>query len=789
MKPEYFSPVLASGKEDIGRIAQTLADRMNAYLVETFGSPEEGKAACRGEALDFLNTLDPEATKYDFWVLTPDGSKNPKPVPHHRIGTLDKWFDWMWGMNRAGGGVFVTVHASDGRGRKTENITRPRAIIADFDKGIPPSVPLVPNIVVSSSEGKAHDYWLIDPSTAPSVSDWQPIEDAWVNGLGGDQNARDAARILRLPGFFHVKDQENPQLVTAQYLREDPYTWAELVAAAPKAQQAQQNPKNATGAATGPSTWAMQSATEYADPQTVQDLRSALGFLKPDSDDRKTWIDVAHYLRKLGNTGFELWDTWSRASDKYDPLDQVHRWKTVHPDSVNVGYKAVFERAQAAGWVNTRAKVDPDTGEINQHVGGFGYTQAQVDEFKAADPTREFSYDNDTGSWHEVRKPEPTFTRVSLADVFTNPPPDQEYVWDGLIPRGVLTLLSANGGTGKSLKSLQLAAHRAVEKPFLGLQTKRTGKTLYFSAEDSTDIVRRRFASVCKADSLNPAEVSENLIVLDATDNPALYVEKMAAGVRGGEKTHAYNKLAAMIKDEGVDFLIVDNASDSYDADPIDRQRVGEFVRLLVKLVKAQQGTVLLLAHVNRNTARGHGSNSQDFADSAAWHNKARSRLFLKAEKENSPDLILEHQKANLGRKREPLLLTMREYGGVVLRGAGVDFSGLMARQEGREDDMAAAALLKILAEYESREQYASPSPTARNNVFSLLRADPLFKKLNLSAEDVKRLVQQSSRAAWIEPLEYKSAHTRKYCQRWTVTAKGKAHIDVCAPTSPTSPT
>lgn len=548
-------------------------------------------------------------------------------------------------------------------------------------------------------------------------------------------------------------------------------------------------PKKATEATTGPSTWAMQSATEYADPQTVQDLRSALGFLKPDSDDRKTWIDVAHYLRKLGNTGFELWDTWSQASDKYDPLDQRHRWHTIYPDTVSVGYKAVFERAQAAGWVNTRLKVDPSTGEINQHIGGFGHTQAQVDEFKAADPNREFSYDNDTGSWHEVRKPEPTFTRVSLADVFTNPPPDQEYVWEGLIPRGVLTLLSANGGTGKSLKSLQLAAHRAVEKPFLGLQTKRTGKTLYFSAEDSTDIVRRRFASVCKADSLNPAEVSENLIVLDATDNPALYVEKMAAGVRGGEKTHAYNKLAAMIKDEGVDFLIVDNASDSYDADPIDRQRVGEFVRLLVKLVKAQQGTVLLLAHVNRNTARGHGSNSQDFADSAAWHNKARSRLFLKAEKENSPDLILEHQKANLGRKREPLLLTMREYGGVVLRGAGVDFSGLMARQEGREDYMAAAALLKILAEYESREQYASPSPTARNNVFSLLRADPLFKKLNLSAEDVKRLVQQSSRAAWIEPLEYKSAHTRKYCQRWTVTAKGKAHIDVCAPTSPTSPT
>jgi hypothetical protein len=69
-------------------------------------------------------------------------------------------------------------------------------------------------------------------------------------------------------------------------------------------QKTQQGTKQATGST--------EYATEYADPQTVQDLRSALGFLKPDSDNRKTWIDVAHYLRKLGTTGFELWDTWSQ---------------------------------------------------------------------------------------------------------------------------------------------------------------------------------------------------------------------------------------------------------------------------------------------------------------------------------------------------------------------------------------------------------------------------------------------------------------------------------------------
>ena len=63
------------------------------------------------------------------------------------------------------------------------------------------------------------------------------------------------------------------------------------------------------------------------------------------------------------------------------------------------------------------------------------------------------------------------FKRVSIADVLTNPPEPQKYVWGGRIPVGELTLLSAHGGTGKSTFALQLAAHTATDTPFLGLPT------------------------------------------------------------------------------------------------------------------------------------------------------------------------------------------------------------------------------------------------------------------------------------------------------------------------------
>jgi len=63
------------------------------------------------------------------------------------------------------------------------------------------------------------------------------------------------------------------------------------------------------------------------------------------------------------------------------------------------------------------------------------------------------------------------FKRVSIADVLSNPPEQQRYIWGGRIPVGELTLLAAHGGTGKSTFALQLAAHAATDTPFLGLQT------------------------------------------------------------------------------------------------------------------------------------------------------------------------------------------------------------------------------------------------------------------------------------------------------------------------------
>ena len=365
------------------------------------------------------------------------------------------------------------------------------------------------------------------------------------------------------------------------------------------------------------------------------------------------------------------------------------------------------------------------------------------------------------------------FSVVSLADVFTDPPPPQEYVFGHYIPRGVLTLLSGHGGGGKSYFALQLSAHYAVGLDFVGQRVARTGRVLYFSAEDNADMIRRRFAQVCQADGLDPAEVAQSLLVLDATDNPALYQEDERG--RRGEQTAAYGGLAATIDEQGVDFLVIDNASDTFDSDPINRRRVGEFIRWLVALVKYRNGTVLLLAHVNRATAAGFTNKAEeDYADSAAWHNKARSRLYLSVDKSDRRMVTISHQKANLGQLQPPLELYMRDSGGLTLR---ADFSGLTSRGGDTQADHT-AVIVALIGEFYRMGQFISPYRTARNNAFKMLRTEKNFPRGIKTLDQLAPVLVDAQRRGLLEIEDYRTKD-RKAGERWKVAS---------APSAPSAP-
>jgi hypothetical protein len=127
-------------------------------------------------------------------------------------GTLNQHADELSSLNQRGAGVFVMANRGDGivhAGNKTcrtnSNVRSIRALFADAD-GVPlePILKIAPppHIIVESSPGKWHIYWLTHDTPMEEFSDRQMTI---AKLFGTDPAVKDLARVMRLPGFLHQK--------------------------------------------------------------------------------------------------------------------------------------------------------------------------------------------------------------------------------------------------------------------------------------------------------------------------------------------------------------------------------------------------------------------------------------------------------------------------------------------------------------------------------------------------------------------------------------------------------
>jgi putative DNA primase/helicase len=374
---------------------------------------------------------------------------------------------------------------------------------------------------------------------------------------------------------------------------------------------------------------------------------------------------------------------------------------------------------------------------------------------------------------------------INVKDVISYPSDAPAFAWEGYLPMGVASMLGAHGGTGKSTIALMLAVSVASGRPLFGIPVKQ-GNALFVSLEDSPQIVRHRLAHICKLWAIDPKTLDGTLQIVDGTEYPELF----SAETRGpGKTTDTYSELCRLVNNQKISILVVDNASDAYGGDEIQRRQVRAFIRALTELAKLSGCAVLLLAHVDKNTSRtSNAQGGEGYSGSTAWHNSVRSRLFMTRQKDGS--LLIEHQKSNLGKLQKPLTLYWPD--GRLPTLAEDDSYGysVQDRMNGRLEDEKATVILRMIAEFAHRQHFCSPSSTARTNVFSTLKNEPAFKRLNLTAGDCRRIVDQCQRAKWIDIENYR--HDRKDRQRWVLTKEGEIFCGLTfepAPSAHSAPT
>ena len=405
---------------------------------------------------------------------------------------------------------------------------------------------------------------------------------------------------------------------------------------------------------------------------------------------------------------------------------------------------------------------------------------AYADEF--SEPPR-LSVVPAAGAGDTLPEPVPTmdFPRVSISDIYENPSPEPAFIWAGRIPRGHVTLLGAHGGVGKSMLALQLAVAVCLGVDFLGARTKQ-GRVLFFSGEDGGPVLRHRLGSICAHFGASPHRLAKSLTILDASDEPALYREVSAFGIRTGEPTPGFNRLSEIIREVQPDLVIVDNASDVFEASENDRASVRGFMRQLRQLFPdgSEPPAMLLLAHIQK--AATAGRHAESYSGSTAWHHSARSRLALTADRDDPARLTLSHDKLNLGpRTAEPLRL-VRSHTGLLMVDEGAHDA------EGAPKEPPELALLKVLSDFVERGERISPEPRAHSNPWLMLHQEPEFpRRAYRNPAALISTFRQMERDHLVEKETYKDTY-RKTRVSWTLSAKGWEKIGKVAPSAPSAP-
>lgn len=244
----------------------------------------------------------------------------------------------------------------------------------------------------------------------------------------------------------------------------------------------------------------------------------------------------------------------------------------------------------------------------------------------------------------------------ALAERVPEPP---VFIVSDWLPAGEITLLAANGGTGKSATALRLAVCLRTGRDFHGLPVERR-RVDFVSFEDAEPVIHWRLHRICLAMGVAPGDVADGLRIFDGTKCASAWYSRGPFGESG--PTAAFHAMAERIGGPGR-VVIVDGSSDTFAGNENDRAQVKAFIRMLRRLIAAD-GALLLLSHVDKLAAKS-GADSLGFSGSTGWHNGVRCRWFMYAETDEegveTGAVALEVRKSNLGRTGARMVLAFDE--------------------------------------------------------------------------------------------------------------------------------
>ena len=232
----------------------------------------------------------------------------------------------------------------------------------------------------------------------------------------------------------------------------------------------------------------------------------------------------------------------------------------------------------------------------------------------------------------QVRNVDPLVT-INPAKWQDQAVPPRRWLIDGILARGSITLLTSDGGTGKSLLLQQLQTAIALGGDWLGLDLPDdpVGSFGLYCEEDEDELHRRQ-ADINRAYDIDMRMLGGLVHYASRVGDDNIlatfgYHDQI-------EPSAFYDQMSHKIRETDAQLIIVDTAADTFGGNENYRAQVRGYINLLRRWAMEADGGVILTAHPsNFGISQGTG-----ISGSTAWNNSVRARVYFTRPKEDEDE-------------------------------------------------------------------------------------------------------------------------------------------------------
>jgi hypothetical protein len=410
------------------------------------------------------------------------------------------------------GGFCPYVVVNNG-GHKQSDIESCGALFAEFDLPMTKeesllkllSFPIPYSILIESRNGY-HAYWLLDKATTPKL--WRQMQHRLIEFFESDAGIEDPSRCMRLPGFYHLAEGQEPFMVNLWECHEDRhYSLEDFDQVLPDVPE-----------------WRLK-LERHSKPYTP---------IK--SEDGTEWDirNFKHVLTHYRESARREWDTCQCPVHG----EEGHSKDSLHINSRTGAYrcwngcdsKDIYQRVcEKSGWMRPksehRQQIDPLDRPANlsrpqtlletstsptAKRNGYHDLRLAITEALLTGDTLEREFElgtiatkfgrprpfvdrvvRDLTKRHEQRK-----TSFSLKDLQELDSQGVQWAIPRFLPKKGLTLLGGFAKDGKSTLTYEMVASLVTGRDFLGEKPRKLSRVLFIQLEESEEKIREKLDGV-----------------------------------------------------------------------------------------------------------------------------------------------------------------------------------------------------------------------------------------------------------------------------------------------------